>query len=98
MQKLVPLALLLANVGAWAVADVDGARDPLNLERFPHSWIVNYERDDELLPREFVVSRVDKTRRDVRAERKVRTDARLETTTYRIAEGTPRQEIGRAHV
>ncbi len=70
-----------------------GSRDPLDLDRFPHAWIVAYERDTEMLPREFVVSRVDKTRRDVRAERKVRTEADLESVTYRIPPGTPPEEV-----
>lgn len=70
-----------------------GSRDPLDLDRFPHAWIVAYERDTEMLPREFVVSRVDKTRRDVRAERKVRTEADLESVTYRMPPGTPPEEV-----
>lgn len=93
MRKALPLFLLFASVASAATPDVSGARDPLGLARFPHAWIVNYERDDDLLPREFIVSRVDKTRRDVRAERKVRVDARLEASTYRIPDGTPRQEV-----
>lgn len=95
MRKSLPILLLFVTAAAAAAAapDLPGSRDPLNFERFPHAWIVNYERDDEFLPREFIVSRVDKTRRDVRAERKVRTDARLESATYRIPDGTPRQEV-----
>ncbi|MDH3644876.1 MAG: DUF4892 domain-containing protein, partial [Gammaproteobacteria bacterium] len=93
MPKSLAISLLLISAGAAAAPDAPGARDPLQLERFPHGWIVDYQRDDELLPREFVVSRVDKTRRDVRAERKVRTDARLESATYRIPDGTPRKEV-----
>jgi hypothetical protein len=85
--------MLVLSAPVAAAPDVPGSRDPLNLERFPHAWIVNYQRDDELLPREFIVSRVGKTRRDVRAERKIRTDARLEATTYRIPEGIPRQDV-----
>ena len=93
MRKSLPIVLMLLSGVALAAQDLPGSRDPLGLERFPHAWIVGYERDDELLPREFIVSRVDKTHRDVRAKRKVRTDARLETTTYRIPGGTPREEV-----
>ena len=62
------LALCLGAVtGALAQpTDVAGARDPLGLERVPFSWIVSYELDPDLRQREFVVSRVDKTRREVR--------------------------------
>ncbi|MCZ6711907.1 MAG: DUF4892 domain-containing protein [Gammaproteobacteria bacterium] len=93
MRIPVSLLMLVGSAAVAAAPDVPGSRDPLNLERFPHAWIVKYERDDELLPREFIVSRVDKTHRDVRAERKVRTDARLEAVTYRIPEGIPRQDV-----
>lgn len=78
---------------ASAGTDLQGSRDPLGLERFPHAWIVAYEQDAQMLPREFVVSRVDKTRRDVRAERKVRTEADLESVTYQMPAGTPREEV-----
>jgi len=93
MAKCFLLLLLLVSLPALAQTDLTGSRDPLGLERFPHSWIVNYERDDEFLPREFIVSRVEKSGRDVHAERKVRTDARLETATYQIPESAPRQEV-----
>jgi hypothetical protein len=97
MRELVIAVVLTMSVGlamsAAAATDLPGSRDPLGLERFSHAWIVNYQRDDELLAREFIVSRLDKTRRDVRAERKVRTQARLESATYRIPDGVPRQEV-----
>ena len=98
MPRILAISLLLISAGAAAAPDVPGARDPLQLERFPHAWIVDYQHDEELLPREFVVSRVDKTRRDVRAERKVRTDATLESATYRIPDGTPREEVVQHYV
>ncbi len=81
------------SAAAWSEPDVPGSRDPLGLARFPHAWIVAHEQDAALLPREFVVSRVDKTRRDVRAERKVRTEADLESATYHMPPGTPREEV-----
>lgn len=87
------VACLLVAPLAIAAADVAGAADPVGLARMPHSWIVRYERDEELLNREFVVSRVDKTRRDVRVERELRTLAAIETATYEMPAGTRRQEV-----
>lgn len=86
--------MLLACTGtAQGAEDIVGSRDPLALARFPHSWIVDYQTDDEPLPREFIIGRVDKTRRAVRAERKVRTEARIESAIYEMPSGTPRQDV-----
>ncbi|HEY5680959.1 MAG TPA: DUF4892 domain-containing protein [Pseudomonadales bacterium] len=93
MRGILFTVLGFLSAAAWSEPDVPGSRDPLGLARFPHAWIVAYERDTEMLPREFVVSRVDKTRRDVRAERKVRAEADLESVTYRIPPGTPAAEV-----
>lgn len=90
---LLASACLLASPPASAATDVAGAADPADLARMPHSWIVRYELDEELLNREFVVSRVDKTRRDVRVERELRTLATIETATYEMPSGTRRQEV-----
>ena len=95
---LVVCAVVIASVGAIVEAhaansDVLGSEDPIGLQRFPHSWIVDYSNDTSVLAREFIISRVDKTRRDVRAENKIRTEARQQTATYRIPDGTPREEV-----
>ena len=87
------ICLLLPTSTAFAAVDIADARDPLDLERFPRSWIVLYERDDQLVNREFVVSRVDKTRRDVRVEREVRTPAALESATYEMPAGSRAQDV-----
>ena len=66
LMRCLLVVVLMGNVCAgWVYAantDVPNAADPLNLPRFPHSWIVDYQQDDQLLAREFVISRVDKTR------------------------------------
>jgi len=84
--------LLLLSGFAWG-QDVSGSRDPLDLKRFPFAWIEKYSRDDQFLPRKFVVSSVEKIRRNLRIERQVRINATLERTTYRIPDGTPRAEV-----
>lgn len=83
------LATLTAAAGGAAFgADVSGAADPLGVPRFPHSWIVGYEKDDSLRPREFALGRVDRTRRDVRVEHEVRASATREWATYEMPSGT----------
>jgi hypothetical protein len=78
---------------AWAQSDISGSTDPLNIARFPHAWIVEYEADDEYLTREFAYGRVDKTRRDIRIEKDVRTSATIERATYQIPSGTPVSDV-----
>jgi hypothetical protein len=87
------LVLLLLAPAAIAASDIAGASDPAGIVRVPHSWIVVYERDDDLRNREFVVSRVDKTRRDVRVEREVRTLARLVSVTYEMPRNIRPEEV-----
>jgi len=93
VKELLSLALLLVAPAAVAASDIAGASDPFGIDRVPHSWIVLYQRDDELLNREFVVSRVDKTRRDVRVEREVRMLAKLVSATYEMSAGTRPEEV-----
>ena len=80
------IGMPLATTG-WA-ADVSGSRDPLGLARVPHSWIVAYENDESLLPREYALGRVDKSRRKVRVEHEVRAAATREWATYEMPSGT----------
>lgn len=88
------LAAGIATVGqAWAQSDINGSADPLNIARFPHAWIVEYESDDEFLTREFAYGRVDKTRRDIRIEKDVRAPATIERATYQIPNGTPVSDV-----
>lgn len=84
--------LLAAGLPARA-ADVAGSADPLGLARMPHSWIVDYELDESLLPREYALGRVDKTRRNVRVEHEVRTAASREWATYEMPAGTQPEEV-----
>lgn len=93
MQQLALSCLMLLSLQALAESDISGSRDPLELNRYPFSWIVAYEQDDALLTREFVISRVDKTRRDVRVKNEVRVAATLESATYQMPPGTPRADL-----
>ena len=89
------LALLAAGLPGQglAAADLPGASDLEGLERFPRAWIVAYSRDDDFAPREFVVSAVEKIRRELRIERKLRLDATALRITYQVPAGTPLDEV-----
>jgi hypothetical protein len=76
-----------------AATDLRGSADPLGIVRYPHSWIVAYEKDDNLRPREYALGRVDRTRRDVRVEHEVRASATREWATYEMPLGTQADEV-----
>ncbi len=98
LLRLGLLPLLLAMGVLAHAADLDGSADPLGLERMPHSWIVGYERDDALLPREYALGRVDKTRRNVRVEHEVRAAASREWATYEMPSGTLPEDVIRHYL
>ena len=60
--------LSLVSGLAQAQTDIPGARDPDGIPRFPRSWVVFFEEDGSLAPREFIVSAVEKIRRELRID------------------------------
>ncbi|MEM8767340.1 MAG: DUF4892 domain-containing protein [Pseudomonadota bacterium] len=96
VSALLAAAVLLPTLlpmRAVAAEDLPGSRNPLDIPRFPHSWIVRYEQDDRFLPREYALGRVDKTRRDVRIEHEVRASATREYATYEMPGGTQTRAV-----
>jgi hypothetical protein len=96
--RALALAALLAAVSATAATpavgvDRTGSRDPYGIERFPRSWIVEYERDGELRLRDFVMGRVDRIRRELRVEDQLRLEATLEAVTYQMPDGVSVDEV-----
>tara|TARA_Y100001933_G_scaffold203334_1_gene205382 strand:- start:643 stop:1560 length:918 start_codon:yes stop_codon:yes gene_type:complete len=95
LRALICLVLLIASLAPQpapaqtgaAQPDVAGSRDPDGIDRYPRSWIVDYRLDDDVRPRNFVMSRVDRIRREMRIEEQLRVDAALESVTYRIPDG-----------
>ena len=88
--------MLLAGSGAapaQAAEDLPGARDPEGIPRFPRAWVVAFDEQSVFAPREFVVSAVEKIRRELRVERKLRIEAKALGVTYQIPSGTPRAEV-----
>ena len=91
LGRVVWLALLPAP--ALALTDLPGARDPEGIPRFPRSWVVSFAEEDNLVPREFIVSAVEKIRRELRVDEKLRVDASALQVTYQVPPGTPRAEV-----
>jgi hypothetical protein len=87
------LLALLPLGSALAGEDLADARDPLDIERYPHSFIVAYDSDDEFLPREYAMGRVDRTRRDLRVEHEVRTTATRDWATYEMPPGVQTGDV-----
>ena len=78
---------------AQAQTDLPGARDPDGIPRFPRSWVVSFEEEVNLVPREFIISSVEKIRRELRIDEKLRVDATALRVTYQVPSGTPRSEV-----
>jgi hypothetical protein len=97
MARAAAPAASVAPTTAQAGAGVDrpGSRDPYGIERFPRSWIVEYQRDDEMRPRDFVMGRVDRIRRELRVEDQLRLEATQEAVTYQIPDGVSVAEVVR---
>ena len=87
------LVCWLLSAAVRASDDVPGSRDPAGIARYPRAWIVDYSLEPDVVPREFVVSRVDRIRRDLHVEGLVRPEATAETGTYRIPDGTPLTDV-----
>jgi hypothetical protein len=84
---------MLATFAVSAAEDPIGSTDPLGLERFAHSWIIGYARDDADLPREFIISPVEKIRRELRIKEKISINGSIENATYEMPPGTSRQQV-----
>lgn len=77
------LCIGMATAPTAAQTDMAGAQDPAGIERFPRSWIVEYERREGALPYGFVTAPVDKIRREARIQA-VRVNGPLQRVTYRM--------------
>jgi hypothetical protein len=84
----VVVSLAAAPAATGADADAPGSRDPFGVQRFPRSWIVDYRRDEEVRPRELVMSRVDRIRRDLMVDNQLQVEATQESVTYEVPDGS----------
>lgn len=86
------LLVLLAPVFA---ADIGGASDPIKFERYPQSMIVSWSADAKPQAHEFIVSHVEKIRRELRVEDQVRVNAREIRAIYEMPAGAPLDDVTR---
>ena len=97
VYRTLPICFLLLAAAVapacFAAEDIVGASEPVSYPRFPRSWIVEARADDEAQPHEFVVSAVEKIRRELKIERKVRANAQLKSATYQVPNGTPLDSV-----
>lgn len=85
------LALILLSGGS--LADVAGASDPVPFERYPQARIVEYAADASPKAHEFIVSHVEKIRRELKVEDQVRTNAREIRAIYEMPAGSPLEDV-----
>ena len=91
-MKWFSFACAAAAASTLAAQDIPGARDPEGIDRYPRSWIVEYEETAESLPYLFITAPVDKIRQDLRIEG-VRVTGPAQRVTYRIPDGERLDEI-----
>ena len=84
-------ALLVAGVPLHGAEDVPGSSDPAGIERYPRSWIVEYE-ERPASPYPFVTAPVDRIKREVRMEA-VRVQGPLRRITYRMPDQTRLDDV-----
>ncbi|MEQ8486875.1 MAG: DUF4892 domain-containing protein [Pseudomonadales bacterium] len=87
LAAVLALAAIVPALGSSAPPDVSGSRDPFGVDRVPRSWVVTYQREDQVQPRNVVLGKVDSIRRDVRIEDQIRVDASVEAVTYQMPDG-----------
>ena len=92
-QRCACLGLTVLAPWALAAADIEDARDPPGLARFPDSRIVAYSEGDERRSYEFVTGRVDRRGRDLHIDSSSRVVARLLRVTYQAPEGTRLDDV-----
>lgn len=91
-MKWFSFVCIVAVASTLAAQDIPDALDPEGIDRFPRSWIVEYEATAESLPHLFITAPVDKIRQDLRLEG-VRVTGPAQRVTYRIPDGERLDEI-----
>jgi hypothetical protein len=91
-------ALLLMLITPSFAADVPGASDPVRFERYPQSRIISYSADAEPQAHEFIVSHVEKIRRELKVGEQVRVNARDIRAIYEAPAGAPLDEVIRHYL
>ncbi len=89
-RYLLILCITLSGNG-WS--DVAGSRDPFSFPRFPGAEIISFSSDDQPRAHEFIVSHVEKIRRELKVADEVRVDARETVAIYQMPAETPLEGV-----
>jgi Domain of unknown function (DUF4892) len=91
-QSRFVLILCIALSGnGWS--DVAGSRDPFDFPRYPRAEIISFSSDAEPREHEFIVSHVEKIRRDLKVAEEVRVNARETVAIYEMPAGIPLETV-----
>ena len=85
--------IIVFGLSVWANEDIPGSFDISGFDRFPRSWIVEFQSMNESQPHEFVVGPVDKMGQEVRFENSIRTEGEKVRITYQIPSGYKLYEV-----
>jgi Domain of unknown function (DUF4892) len=88
---LVVLSGIALSMPAWS--DIPGARDPVSFPRYARAEIISFSADTEPREYEFIVSHVEKIRRELKVDDQVRVEAKEIRAIYEIPAGTPLESV-----
>ncbi len=89
-RYLLILGITLSGNG-WS--DVAGSRDPIEYPRYPRAEIISFSSDEQPREHEFIVSHVEKIRRDLKVVEQVRVNARETVAIYEMPAQTPLESV-----
>ena len=90
-SRLVLILCIALSGNGWS--DVAGSRDPIDFPRYPRAEIISFSSDAEPREHEFIVSHVEKIRRDLKVADEVRVNARETVAIYQIPAETPLETV-----
>lgn len=89
-RYLLILCIALSGHG-WG--DVAGSHDPLDFPRYPNAEIISYSSDLQPREHDFIVSHVEKIRRELKVADEVRVNARETVAIYQMPAETPLEAV-----
>lgn len=93
IDRLLFCLWLLVSLPLTGHADVAGSRDPIDFPRFPQAQIVTFKADAEPRAHQFIISSVEKIRRELKAGEQVRVTALEVEAIYEMPRDTPLNEV-----
>ena len=85
--------LIVLGLSASANEDLLGSFDITEVDRFPRSWIVEFQDREDSRPHEFIVGPIDKMGQEVRFEESIRIDGEKIRVTYQVPSGFKLVEV-----